>query len=97
MKALRTAGLGEEGLKFTDKAPEEEREMAFFRLKSMPIPCCPEEVAMKLKEGITGVPEAEREKEQTEPLEQLAVPAVMVEVVSFKKTISGLENATVTV
>jgi hypothetical protein len=93
VKALRT---GEEGLKFTDKLPEA-REIALFKLKSMPTPCCPEEVTLTVKEPIVGVPEADREKTQTEPLEQLAEPAVIAEAVSFKKVITGFENATCTV
>ena len=93
VKALRTA---EEGLKFTDKVPEE-REIAFFKLKSMPTPCFPVEVTLTAKELMVGVPEAERENTQTEALAQLAEPAVIGEAVSFRKVISGVENATCTV
>jgi len=79
-----------------DKAPEE-REIALFKLKSMPTPCCPEEVTLIVKEPIVGVPEAEKENTQTEALAQLAEPAVIAEGVSFKKVITGFENATFTV
>ena len=93
MNALKT---DEEGLKFTDKTPEE-REIALFKLKSMPTPCWPEEVTFTVKEPMVGVPEAEKEKTQTEALEQLAEPAVIAEAVSFRNVITGFENATSTV
>jgi hypothetical protein len=93
VKALKT---GEEGLKFTDNAPEE-REIALFKLKSMPTPCFPEELTLTVKELMVGAPEAEEEKTHTDALAQLAEPAVMSEAVSFRKVISGLEKATFTV
>jgi len=94
--ALNTPGLGEEGLKFTDRVVPE-REMAFFKLKSMPMPRWPMELTVKVKEPMVGVPAAVRFAAQTAPLGQLAVPMVIAEAVSLRNVISGLENATCTV
>ncbi len=70
VKALKTAGFGAAGLKFTDNVPPE-REMAFFKLKSSPMPCLPEEAATKLKEAMVGLPTAVRVALHTRPLAQL--------------------------
>ena len=97
MKAVKTPGLGEAGLKLTERVPLES-EMAFFRLKSSSMPCRPPEVALNVKELIVGVPAATRVAVQTELAPALAGQAtpfaVMVEDVSFRKVISGLERVT---
>jgi len=94
--ALKTAGLGDEGLKFTDNVPPE-REMAFFKSKSMPIPCWPMEFTVNVKELMVGVPDAVKVAAQMELFGQLAVPTVIAEPVSLRNVISGLESATCTV
>ena len=93
VNAVRTAGLGAEGLKFTDKVPPD-REMAFLRLKSNPMPCLPEEVAVNVNELIVGLPAAVRLAVQTALLAQVVEPAVTVEPVSLKNVMAGLDRET---
>ncbi len=71
--------------------------MAFFKLKSMPMPCWPIELTVKVKEPMVGVPAAVKVAAQTAPFGQLAVPTVIAAPVSLRNVISGLENATCTV
>ena len=93
MKAVKTPGLGEDGVKLTDKVPLE-REMAFFRLKSSSMPCLPPEVAFSVNEPIVGVPVAVKVAVQTAALAHGTPFAVMAESVSFKNVNSGLPRET---
>src|SRR6266852_751175 len=93
VKAVKTPGLGEEGLKLTDKVPLES-EMALFRLKSSSMPCRPLEVALNVKELIVGVPTAVKVAVQTAFIRQATPLAVMVKPVSFRNVISGLRRET---
>src|SRR6266850_3358947 len=93
VKAVKTPGLGEEGLKLTDRVPPES-EMALFRLKSISMPCLPLGVALNVKELIVGVPTAVRVAVQTNVSGHGTPFAVMGAPVSFRNVISGLERVT---
>ena len=93
MKAVRTPGLGEEGLKLIARVPLES-EMALFRLKSNSMPCLPPEVALSVNEPIVGVPTDVKVAVQTWLLRHGTPFAVMAETVSFKNVNSGLPRET---
>ena len=93
MKAVRTPGLGEEGLKLIARVPLES-ETALFRLKSNSMPCLPPEVALNVNEPIVGVPTDVKVAVQTAPIGHITPFAVMAEGESFKNVNSGLERET---